>query len=136
MTRFVSPPPRCVARSIYGWAGIVVLALAGAVGARADPDPPEPSKAWSYLISVTTRPGYGFADAAAALSYGNSICDKVSQGRPYSQIMAEVEDDLNTGHDFQASFLVSVAVQELCPALIPQLRSSAVHYRPLPGTTP
>lgn len=117
---------------LFGAAAMAVVPFA-----HADPDtPPEPSKVWSYLIAVTTRPGYNFADADAALSYGHGICAKVSQGRAYPQIMAEVEHDLNTTDDFQASFLVSEAVQELCPALIPQLRSSAAHYRILPGTTP
>lgn len=121
-------------------AAAVCLAI-GAPGpipvAHADPEyPPEPSKVWSYLIGVTTRPGYNFANADDALTYGFGICDKVSQGQSYAQIMADVERDLGTDVDFQASFLVAEAVQELCPAWIPQLRSSAVHHRPLPGTIP
>lgn len=124
-------------RKLCGWAAFVGIAAAVTPRAHADPaTPPEPSKVFSYLIGVTTRPGYGFANADAALSYGYGICDKVSHGRGYPQIMADVEGDLDTTDDFQASFLVAEAVQELCPALIPQLRSSAAHYHPLPGTTP
>lgn len=119
------------------WSAAVAGGAYVSAVAHADPaEAPEPSKVWSYLIGITTRPGYGFANAEAAVDYGLGICDKVSHGREYSQIMAEVERDLNTTVDFHASFLISEAVQELCPALIPQLRSSAVHHRPLPGTTP
>jgi hypothetical protein len=138
MTRYRFAFRNMLVGAVCAWVGSIGVATGAVVPVvHADPDtPPEPSKVWSYLIGVTTRPGYNFANADAALSYGYGICDKVSQGRGYPEIMAEVENDINTSDDFQASFLVSEAVQELCPALIPQLRSSAAHYRPLPGTTP
>ena len=84
----------------------------------------------AYLVNVTVRPGYNFANADAALSYGHGICDKVSQGRSYAQVMGDVKGDFNTSDEFQASYLISQAVNELCPALIWQLRNSAAHYRP------
>jgi hypothetical protein len=34
------------------------------------------------------------------------------------------------GGDYQASYLITQAVNELCPALIWQLRNSATNYRP------
>jgi len=113
----------------------VVFACAGLLGlapvvitpcARAD--------ATAYLVNVTVRPGYNFANADAALSYGHGICDKVSHGRGYAQVMGDVKADFNTSDEFQASYLISQAVNELCPALIEQLRNSAANYRPpLPG---
>jgi hypothetical protein len=86
----------------------------------------------AYLVNVTVRPGYNFADADAALSYGHDICDKVSQGRSYGQVMGDVKADFNTSDEYQASYLISQAVNELCPALIWQLRNSGANYRPPP----
>lgn len=83
-----------------------------------------------YLINITVRPGYQFADAQSALSYGHSICDKVNSGYRYTQIVREVQSDFHTEDDFHASYLIGQAVDELCPASIWQLRQSAASYRP------
>jgi hypothetical protein len=83
----------------------------------------------AYLVNVTMRPGYGFANAHDALSYGNSLCDRVSQGRSYASLIGDIKTDFNTADEFQASYLLSQAVNELCPALIWQLRNSAANYR-------
>jgi Protein of unknown function (DUF732) len=107
----------------FAWAGLFGIAtLASAPCVRAD--------AVAYLINVTVRPGYNFANADAALSYGHGICDKVSQGRSYAQVMGDVKADFNTSDEYRASYLISQAVNELCPALIWQLRNSAAGYRP------
>jgi Protein of unknown function (DUF732) len=87
----------------------------------------------AYLIEVTVRPGYNFANADAALSYGYQVCDKVSAGRRYADLIGDVKSDFQTGDEFQASYLIDKAVNELCPAQIWQLRQSAAHYRPVPG---
>ena len=89
-----------------------------------------------YLVNVHVRPGYNFPDADAALSYGYGICDKVAAGRGFPEVMADVRADFNTSDDFQASYLISQAVNELCPAQIWQLRNSAAHYQSPPGVTP
>jgi hypothetical protein len=90
----------------------------------------------AYLVNVYMRPGYNFPDGDAALSYGYGICDKVAAGRAFPQVMADVRADFNTSDDYQASYLISQAVNELCPAQIWQLRNSAAHYQPPPGVTP
>ena len=36
----------------------------------------------------------------------------------YPQLMVEVKADFNTSDEYQASYLISQAAQELCPALI------------------
>jgi hypothetical protein len=87
----------------------------------------------AYLVNVTVRPGYNFPNADEALRYGYGICDKVSGGRSYAQLMGDVKADFNTSDEYQASYLISQAVNELCPALIWQLRNSAAHYRPPPS---
>jgi Protein of unknown function (DUF732) len=105
---------------------LLVLALdAGVPRAHAD--------SVAYLIDVTVRPGYNFANADAALAYGQQLCDKVSQGRSYADLIGDVKSDFNTSDEFQASYLIDKAVNELCPALIWQLRNSAAHYRPPAG---
>ena len=104
--------------------GVATLALAPS--ARADQV--------AYLVNVTVRPGYNFPNAQAALDYGYGVCDKISAGRGYPQIMGDVKADFNTSDEFQASYLISQAAQELCPALIWQLRNSAAHYRPPPDS--
>jgi hypothetical protein len=90
----------------------------------------------AYLVNVHVRPGYNFPNADAALSYGYGICDKVAAGRAFPDVMADVRADFNTSDDYQASYLISQAVNELCPAQIWQLRNSAAHYQPPPGVTP
>jgi hypothetical protein len=90
----------------------------------------------AYLVNVHVRPGYNFPNADAALSYGYGICDKVAAGRGFPDVMADVRVDFNTSDDYQASYLISQAVNELCPAQIWQLRNSAAHYQSPPGVTP
>jgi hypothetical protein len=72
------------------------------------------------------------AVAGAALGYGCGICDKVSAGHAYAQVVGEVKADIATSDEYQASYLINQAVNELCPAQIWQLRNSAAHYRPPP----
>jgi hypothetical protein len=115
-----------LAAVFFAWAGLFGIAtLASAPSVRAD--------VVAYLVNVTVRPGYNFANADAALSYGNGICGKVSAGRRYAQVMGDVKADFHTSDEYQASYLISQAVNELCPALIWQLQNSAANYRPPPA---
>ncbi|WP_204807281.1 DUF732 domain-containing protein [Mycobacterium riyadhense] len=98
--------------------------LAGALLLAATVTPSAHADAVAYLVNVTVRPGY-FANPDSALSYGNDLCNKVSQGRTYTQVIGEIKADFNTADEYQASYLLSQAVNELCPALIWQLRNSA-----------
>src|ERR1700687_3043794 len=59
----------------------------------------------AYLVNVTVRPGYGFANADAAIAYGHGICDKVAAGRRYGEIVADVKADFATSDEIQASYL-------------------------------
>jgi hypothetical protein len=86
----------------------------------------------AYLVNVTVRPGYNFANADDALAYGHGICDKIAGGRPYGQIMSEAKADFATTDEYQTSYLITQAANELCPAQIWQLRNSAAGYRPPP----
>jgi hypothetical protein len=88
----------------------------------------------AYVVNVTMRPGYNFPTADAALAYGYGICDRVGAGASYSSGIATIKADFGTDDDYQAAYLINQAVNELCPALIWQLRQSAVHY--MPGQIP
>jgi hypothetical protein len=114
--------PRVVIAAV---AGCIAMVTAGAPTARAD--------AVAYLVNVTVQPGYNFADAERALTYGHAVCDKVSAGRGYGQLITDIKGDFNTGDEYLASYLIAQAVNELCPAQIWQLRHSAAGYRPAPA---
>ncbi len=101
---------------------LIVAPFVGGPSARGD--------VVAYLVNVTVRPGYNFANAQEALAYGQGVCDKIAQGRTYAQVMADIKTDFATSDEYQASYLVTQAVNELCPALIWQLRISAADYQP------
>ena len=107
----------------------LLIVLAAAVGAapHAHADPV------GYVINVTVRPGFGFGNADAALAYGYGICEQVHKGVAYSQNIAAVKRDLDTNDDYQATYLINQAVNELCPALIWHLRQSAAQKFPASG---
>jgi hypothetical protein len=84
----------------------------------------------AYLVNVTVRPGYNFANAADALSYGHTVCTDIGSGRSYDAVMGRIKSDFDNPDDYQASYLINQSVNELCPALIWQLRKSAATYRP------
>lgn len=113
------------------YAGTTGMGLAAALvsGAAIIAAAPARADAVAYLVNVTVRPGYNFPDAEAALSYGHGICDKVDSGRSYAQVMGDVKADFDTSDEYQASYLISQAVNELCPALIWKLRESAADYQ-------
>lgn len=116
-------PRRALAAGVLAAAGLVSSsAVPGLPSARAD--------VVAYLVNVTVRPGYNFANADAALGYGNGICDKVTRGRSYASVMSDVKADFSNLDEYQASYLITQAVGELCPASIWQLRNSTAHYRP------
>ncbi|OBS00289.1 hypothetical protein A9W98_25920 [Mycobacterium gordonae] len=107
----------------FGFVVVAAALLVTGAPPRANAD------AVAYLVNVTMRPGYNFANAADALQYGNGLCDKISQGRGYALLIGDIKGDFNTTDEYQASYLLSQAVNELCPALIWQLRNSAANYR-------
>jgi hypothetical protein len=112
-------------RSITG----VIAALACAGGVGLVTASPSQADDIGYLVNVTVRPGYNFPNAQAALDYGNGLCDRISQKQSYADLASTIRSDFNTSDEFQVSYLLSQAAQELCPAQIWQLRQSAAGYR-------
>ncbi|WP_235626478.1 DUF732 domain-containing protein [Mycobacteroides abscessus] len=92
--------------------------------------PPAGADDFVYLVNITMRPGYHFASQDAALAYGHGICSKVVANTAYSQLLTDIESDLDNPDEYHASYLVTQAVNELCPDLIWQLRNSAAGHRP------
>lgn len=109
-----------VGAGFVGAACCLVAAAAANPAARAD--------TVAYLVNVTVRPGCNFAGAEAALDCGYGICDRVAAGAAYAENISVIRTDFGTDEDYQAGYLINQAVNELCPALIWQLRQSAAGY--------
>ncbi|MCK8647104.1 DUF732 domain-containing protein [Mycobacterium colombiense] len=116
----------------YVGAAMVALSVlnASVVLVIAPPVAAAPAPEVEYAYDVMVRRHYNFQSTADAIQYGRGICDKVSGGRSYSDIMADVRNDVVPNDEFASSYLVSYAVNLLCPALIWELRNGAAHYRP------
>jgi hypothetical protein len=113
---------------------IAALALGGVAQAVAPRAHAAPAPEVEYTFDVVVRKHYNFPNNDA-IAYGHGICDKVSQGEGYPQIMNDVKNDITPNDEFSANYLVSYAVNLLCPEQIWQLRNSAGGYRPPGGET-
>jgi hypothetical protein len=115
---------------------VVLLVAVAVVGGAAETFAPRagavPAPEVEYVYNVMVRRHYNFPNNDA-LSYGHEICDKVTRGEPYAQVMGDVKSDVTPNDEFAANYLVSYAVNILCPAEIWQLRNSAAGYQPPPG---
>jgi len=119
-----------------GKAPAAVFVACAALGALAQtPAPPAhavPGPEVEYTYDVMVRRHYDFPNNDA-IGYGYGICDKVTRGESYPQVMGDVKGDVTPNDEFAANYLVSYAVGILCPAQISQLRNSAAGYQPPPG---
>jgi hypothetical protein len=106
----------------------VAVAAAAAGAAAVSLAPTAGADVVAYLVNVTVRPGYNFANADAAIAYGNTICDRVRGGVPYADLVNQVTADFHTQDKYQGAYLINQAVNELCPAQIWALRNSAAGY--------
>jgi hypothetical protein len=105
------------------------VGVAGAAQMRAPRAHAAPAPEVEYVYDVMVRRHYNFPNNNA-LSYGHGICDEVTAGQSYAQVMGEVKRDVTPNDEFAANYLVSYAVNLLCPSQIWQLRNSAAHYQP------
>jgi hypothetical protein len=111
---------------------LATAAISGAAQVISPQAHAAPAPEVEYVYDVMVRRHYNFPNNDA-VSYGYAICDKVSRGEGYAQVMGEVKGDVVPNDEFAANYLVSYAVNLLCPAQIWQLRNSAAHYQPPPG---
>jgi hypothetical protein len=108
---------------------LAAAAMGGAIQGLAPRAHAAPAPEVEYVYDVMVRRHYNFPNNDA-VSYGYAICDKVRRGEGYAQVMGEVKGDVVPNDEFAANYLVSNAVNLLCPAQIWQLRNSAAHYQP------
>jgi Protein of unknown function (DUF732) len=123
----------CRRESPVAW----ILAFAAATGAAVLVLPPRahavPSPDVDYLYNVTYRRHYTFPNNDA-IGYGHGICDMVSGGESFAQVMGNVKSDVTPNDEYSANYLVSYAVSQFCPDQIWQLRNSAAGYHAAPGS--
>jgi uncharacterized protein DUF732 len=113
-------------------AAIVTAATLGAVAQmQAPPAGAVPAPEVEYTYDVVARRHFQFP-SNDAIGYGYGICDKVTHGEPYANVMTDVKGDVAPNDEQSANYLVSYAVGILCPAQIWQLRNSAAGYQPPP----
>ncbi|MBW0017969.1 MAG: DUF732 domain-containing protein [Mycobacterium sp.] len=113
---------------------VAVLITATTIGGAAQAAPnahAAPSPEVEYLYDVAVRRHYNFPNDDA-VGYGHGICDSVGRGEGYAQLIDDVRHSVTPSDWFAANYLVSYAVNLLCPALIWQLRNSAAGYQPPP----
>jgi hypothetical protein len=120
------PMKRCSALAVLLLGAAALGATAPALAPRADA---APAPEVEYLYDVTVRRHYSFPNNDA-LGYGHEICDKVAQGESYAQVIGDVRGDITPSDEFATNYLISYAVNLLCPVEIWQLRNSAAHYQP------
>jgi hypothetical protein len=127
-------PPRGAWHAIKGrrWPAVLIITAAAVGGVPLAPRAhAAPAPEVEYLYDVTVRRHYNFPDDDA-LGYGHGICDKVTAGEAYPQVMDDVRGAVTPNDETAANYLASYTVDLLCPAQLWQLRNSASHYRP-PG---
>ena len=91
-----------------------------------------PAPEVEYLYNVSARRHFSFP-GNDALGYGHGICDKVAGGQTYAQVMNDAKRDIMPNDEAAVNYVVSYAVNLLCPEEIWQLRNSAAHYQPPAG---
>ncbi len=96
---------------------------------QAPPANAVPGPEVEFVYNVVLRRHYAFPNNDA-IGYGFGICDKVTRGESYAQVMGDVKRDTVPNDEFAANYLVSNAVGTLCPAQIWQLRNTAAGYTP------
>jgi hypothetical protein len=115
-------------KSLIVWS-LLAAAVIGTVATPAQRAYAAPAPEVEYVYDVMVRRHYNFPNNDA-IGYGHGICDKVAAGENYAQVMGDVKRDVTPNDEYAANYLVSYAVNILCPEQIWQLRNSATHYRP------
>ena len=86
-----------------------------------------------FIYDTTVRKQYSFANTTDAINYAHGICDKITRGASYAQVIGDVKNDVLPNDEYSANYLISNAVNIYCPAQLWQLRNSAGRYAPPPG---
>lgn len=78
-----------IAALVVGYVSLGASALRLAARAR-----PVPAPEVEYVYDVMVRRQYNFANPREAISYGYGICQRLSQGESYAQLMSDVKNDV------------------------------------------
>jgi hypothetical protein len=111
---------------------VAVAAVGGVAPTLAPRAHAVPGPEVEYVYNVVARRHYNFPNNDA-IGYGYGICGEITQGESYAQVMRDTKRDVTPNDEFAANYLVSYAVNLLCPDQIWQLRNSAAHYQPPAG---
>lgn len=110
---------------VFGLTTVVLWAEVGVMPeAFAKPDPEV-----EYIYNVVVRRHFDFPNNDA-LGYGWGICDAVRSGARYAEVIADTKREVFPGDEQSANYVVSYAVDLLCPDQNWQLRNSAAGYQP------
>jgi Protein of unknown function (DUF732) len=120
-------------RSLNRLAALLTAAAAGAAITAAPISHSAPAPEIEYLYNVEARRHFNFPANSDPVGYGRSICDKVSGGEGYAQLITDIRGDVTPNDEPAANYLLSYAVNLLCPEKIWQLRHSAAGYQPPPA---
>jgi hypothetical protein len=88
-----------------------------------------PAPEVEYTYNVIVRRHFDFPNNDA-IGYGWGICDKVTRGMSYANVMTDVKREVFPNDEGAANYVVSYAVGILCPAQIWQLRNAAAGHKP------
>ena len=80
-------------------------------------EPDEPAPEIEFTYNVAFRRHYQFPNNDA-VGYGRSICDAVQRGDAYSVVVADVRTAITPNDEESVNYLISNAVDILCPAQI------------------
>jgi hypothetical protein len=89
----------------------------------------KPAPEVEYTYDVVVRRHFDFP-GNDALGYGYRICGEIARGVGYGGVMDDVKRDVFPNDEQAANYVVSTAVDILCPDKAWQLRRSAAGYRP------
>jgi len=107
-------------------AGLILAATFSNAGAPAAHAVPAPDIEFTY--DTTVRKQYSFANTTDAIAYAHGICDKITGGASYGQVIGDVKNDVLPNDEYSANYLISNAVNIYCPAQLWQLRKTAGSY--------
>ena len=76
-------------------AGLIVAAtFCGGAGSFAPSANAVPAPDIEFIYDTTVRKQYSFANTTEAISYAHGICDKITGGASYAQVIGDVKRDV------------------------------------------
>ena len=86
-----------------------VLAAGSIIGAPAPKAHAVPAPDIEFIYDTTVRKQYSFANTADAISYAHGICNKITGGASYGQVIGDVKSDVLPNDEYSANYLISNA---------------------------